>query len=74
MPSVIAIVQACVFELGATDARQQATFLELRAANVWLEERVRALETRAGQHSGNSSRPSASDLPDARRGPHCPPG
>ena len=56
MPSVIATLQALVVE-------QQATIVDLRAANVRLEERVRDLETRVGQHSGNSSRPPSSDLP-----------
>ena len=41
MPSVIGTLQALVVELRATNAGQQATILELRAANVRLEERVR---------------------------------
>ena len=67
LPSVIATLQALVVE-------QQATIVDLRAANVRLEERVRTLETRVGQHSGNSSRPPSSDLPDARTGPLRLPG
>ena len=56
MPSVIATLQSLV-------AEQQATIVDLRAVNARLEERVRDLETRVGQHSGNSSRPPSSDLP-----------
>ena len=52
--------------LPATIAEQRATIVDLRAANVRLQERVRDLETRVGQHSGNSSRPPSSDLPG-----HC---
>ena len=69
MPSVVATLQALVDELLATNAGQQATILELRAANVRLEERVRDLETRVGQHSGNSSRPPSSDLPGTPKRP-----
>ena len=47
-------------------ATRQALVVELRATIVRLEERVRDLETRVGQHSGNSSRPPSSDLPG-----HC---
>ncbi|MCX5985016.1 MAG: SlyX family protein, partial [Chloroflexi bacterium] len=54
MPSVIATLQALVVE-------QQATIVDLRAATVRLAERVRDLEPRVGQHSGNSSRPPSSD-------------
>ncbi len=63
MPSVVATLQAMVVELRATNAGQQATILELRATITQLQERVRDLETRVGQHSGNSSRPPSSDLP-----------
>ena len=59
MPSVIATLQATIAELRAVN-------IDLRAANARLEERVRGLETRVGQHSGNSSRPPSSDLPG-----HC---
>ena len=54
MPFVVATLQALI---------------ELRATNVRLEEPVRDLETRVGQHSGNSSRPSSSDLPQTPRAP-----
>ena len=60
MPSLTATLQALV-------AEQQAMI-------VHLQERVRDLETRVGQHSGNSSRPPSSDLPDARTGPVRLPG
>ena len=69
MPSVIATLQALVVEHLATNAGQQATILDLHATNVRLEEPVRDLETRVGQHSGNSSRPSSSDLPQTPRAP-----
>ena len=62
MPSVVATLQALVVEL-------RATIVDLRAANVRLEERVRDLETRVGQHSGNSSRPPSSDLPGTPKRP-----
>ena len=55
MPSVIATLQATIADL-------RAVIVDLRAANVRLEERVRDLETRVGQHSGNSSPPPSSDL------------
>ena len=69
MPSVVATLQALVVELRATIAEQRATIVDLRAANVRLEERVRGLETRVGQHSGNSSRPPSSDLPRTPKRP-----
>ncbi|MCX5985506.1 MAG: DUF6444 domain-containing protein, partial [Chloroflexi bacterium] len=69
MPSVVATLQALVVELLATNAGQQATILDLRAANARLDERVRDLETRVGQHSGNSSRPPSSDLPGTPKRP-----
>ncbi|NBT26382.1 MAG: IS66 family transposase, partial [Actinobacteria bacterium] len=69
MPSVIGTLQALVVELRATNAGQQATILELRATITQLQERVRDLETRVGQHSGNSSRPPSSDLPGAPERP-----
>ena len=59
MPSLTATYQALVGELRATITEQRATIFR-------LEERVRDLETRVGQHSGNSSRPPSSDLPG-----HC---
>ena len=62
MPSVIATLQATIAELRAVN-------VDLRAANARLEERVRDLETRVGQHSGNTSRPPAFDLPGT---PKCP--
>ena len=55
-----------VATLPATIAEQRATIVDLRAANVRLQERVRGLETRVGQHSGNSYRPPSSALPG-----HC---
>ena len=63
MPSLSATLRALVAELQATIAEQRATIVDLRSANVRVEERVRDLETRVGQHSGNSSRPPSSDLP-----------
>ncbi len=66
MQALVVELRATIAEQRATNAGQQATILELRAANVRLEERVRDLETRVGQHSGNSSRPPSSDLPG-----HC---
>ena len=42
---------------------------ELRAENAALRERIRDLEARLGQHSGNSSRPPSSDPPQAPRRP-----
>jgi len=69
MPSVTATLQALVAELQLTIAEQRATIVDLRAANVRLEERVRDLETRVGQHSGNSSRPPSSDLPGTPKRP-----
>ena len=54
MPFVVATLQALI---------------ELRATNVRLEEPVRVLETRVGQHSGNSSRPLSSDLPQTPGSP-----
>ena len=59
MPSVIATLQATIAELRAAN-------VDLRAVNARLEERVRDLETRVGQHSGNSSLPPSSDLPGTR--------
>ncbi len=76
MPSVIATLQATIAELRAVnvDLRAvnvdlRAVNVELRAANARLEERVRDLETRVGQHSGNSSRPPSSDLPGTPKHP-----
>ena len=66
MPSVIATLQATIAELRAVNIDLRAVNVDLRAANVRLQERVRDLETRVGQHSGNSSRPPSSDLPG-----HC---
>lgn len=42
---------------------------ELRAENAALRERLRDLEVRLGQHSGNSSRPPSADPPQAPRRP-----
>ena len=42
---------------------------EQRATITQLQERVRDLETRVGQHSGNSSRPPSSDLPGTPKRP-----
>ena len=65
---MIATLQSLVVE-------QPAVIADLRAANVRLEERVRVLETRVGQHSGNSSRPPSSDLPGPpKRSPSRPSG
>jgi len=47
----------------------QVLVVELRATIIRLEERVRDLETPAGQHSGNSSRPPSSDLPGTPKHP-----
>ena len=55
--------------LEATIAELRAVNVDLRAANARLEERVRDLETRVGQHSGNSSRPPSSDLPGTPKHP-----
>ena len=56
MPSMVATLQALVDELRATVAEHLARVFR-------LEERVWDLETRVGQHLGNSSRPPSSDLP-----------
>jgi len=56
MPSMTATLQALVGDLRAVITEQQAMI-------VRSEERVRDLETRMGQHSGNSSRTPSSDLP-----------
>ena len=69
MPSLSATLRALVAELQATITEQRATIVDLRAANVRLEERVRDLKTRVGQHSGNSSRPPSSDLPGTPKHP-----
>ena len=42
---------------------------DLHAENACLRERIRELEARLGQHSGNSSRPPSSDPPQAPRRP-----
>ena len=69
MPSVIATLQATIAELRAVNVDLRALNVDLRAANARLEERVRDLETRVGQHSGNSSRPPSSDLPGTPKRP-----
>lgn len=46
---------------------------DLRAENARLRDRVRELEARLGQHSGNSSRPPSADPPPAPRRPARPP-
>ncbi len=69
MPSLTATYQALVGALRAPNAGQQATILELRATITQLQERVRDLETRVGQHSGNSYRPPSSDLPGTPKHP-----
>jgi transposase len=62
MPSVIATLQATIPELRAVN-------VDLRATITQEQERVRDLETRVGQHSGNSSRPPSSDLPGTPKRP-----
>ena len=62
-------MQALVAKLQTTIAEQRAVIVDLRAANARLEERVRDLETRVGQHSGNSSLPPSSDLPGTPKRP-----
>ena len=69
MPSVIATLQATIAELRAANVDLRAVNVDLRAVNARLEERVRDLETRVGQHSGNSSRPPSSDLPGTPKRP-----
>ena len=56
---MIAIVQA-------NTADQRSTIFDLRSSDIRLEDRVRDLKTRVGQHSGNSHRPPSSALPG-----HC---
>ena len=69
MPPLVATLQATIAELRAVNVDLRAVNVDLRAANARLEERVRDLETRVGQHSGNSSRPPPSDLPGTPKRP-----
>ncbi len=55
-------------------ATMQALVGDLRATITQLQERVRDLETRVGQHSGKSSRSPSSDLPGTPKRPPSRPG
>ena len=63
MPSLFATLQALVATQQATIPDPRAPILELRATDTQLQERIRDLESRAGQHVGNSSPPPSSDRP-----------
>ena len=71
---MVATLQALDGELRATNSGQQATILELRATITQLQERFRDLETRVGQHSGNSSRPPSSECDPPSGPPWMSPG
>jgi len=59
--------------LQAEVQRLRAEHTRLCADNAALQDRIRELEARLGQHSGNSSRPPSADLPQAPRRPPRPP-
>ena len=55
--------------LQALVVEQQATIAEQLATITQLQDRVRNLATRLGQHAGNSSRPPSSGLPGTPKRP-----